>query len=88
MIEKPVAISTRPKPMLQRRSNPVNGSVLALVSVVGVVLVFAGATSLDGVLVVGVLDSLDGNVPVVGVVVGVLGVVVGVVVFGAGVVLP
>ena len=65
-------------PELQRRSKPVNGSVLAfaaLVVVVGVVS-FDGEVSLPAV-VVGVVDSFDGDVPVAGVVV--VGVVAGVV---------
>ena len=77
--------------MLQRRSKPVNGSVLAFVVSVGVVLAFAGAVSLVGsdvvAVFVGVVASFDGNVPVVGVVDGAVVDVV-VVVFGVGVVLP
>lgn len=67
--------------MLQRRSNPVNGSVpdFAVSVLAGVVLV--GSLPLLGVEVVGVLASFDGDVPVLGVlVVGVL--VVGVLVVG------
>jgi len=70
-------------PIVQRRSKPVNGSVVALVAgvvevgAVGVVLLFAGE-----VLLVGLLLSFDGNVPVEG-----AGVVAGgVVVDGVGVV--
>ena len=62
------------KPMSQRRSKPVNGSVLAFA--VGLELVFSGSVSLVGV--VGFSDSFDGNVPVLGVVVVVCGVVAGV----------
>lgn len=77
-IAKPAPIRTMPKPMLQRRSKPVNGSVpLFSVSVVlvGVELVFEGEVSL---VLVGVEVSFSGEVPVLGVV-GVVGVVVGVV---------
>lgn len=67
--------------IVQRRSKPVNGSVVAFVAgvvAVGVVLVVAGA-----VVLVGALLSFDGNVPVEGVGVVVVGVVVvGVVVAG------
>lgn len=66
-IEKPAHINTSPMATLQRRSNPVNGSVLAFVSLAGTTLVVAGA-SLLGVVDVGLLASLDGEVPVVGVV--------------------
>lgn len=51
-------------PKLQRRSKPVNGSDFA-VSVVGVVVVVVGAVSLVGV-VLGVLVSFEGEVPVLG----------------------
>ena len=74
-------------PIDQRRSNPVNGSVLAfsLLSLVGVVLVvLVGAGSFVDVGFSGVVfSSFDGDVPVVGVVAGVVAGVVGVV-FGAG----
>jgi hypothetical protein len=59
---------------------PVNGRVLAfagdvLVVVVVVLLVVAGATSLAGVVDVGVFVDFDGDVPLFGVVVvGVVGV--------------
>ena len=62
-------------PTVQRRSKPVNGSVLAF-SLVGVVLVFAGAVSLAGVVEAGFSASFDGATPLLGVVV-VVGVVVG-----------
>lgn len=62
--------------MSQRRSKPVNGSVLAFVLVAGLELTFSGSVWLLGV--VGFSDSFDGNVPVFGVVVVV--VVAGVVV--------
>ena len=66
--------------MSQRRSNPVNGSVLDFsVVVVGVLLVFSGDGSVVGVVPVGFSDSFDGSVPVLGVVVAVVGVVVAVV---------
>jgi hypothetical protein len=72
--------------MSQRRSKPVNGSVLAFALLVGVLLVFVGAVSEVGVVVAGFSDSFDGSVPVLGVVAGVVvagvvaaGVVVGVV---------
>jgi hypothetical protein len=66
-IEKPTPIRSRPKPTVQRRSKPVNGSdfallVVGLVLVVGVVLFVAGS-----VVFVGVLLSFDGEVPVLGV---------------------
>jgi hypothetical protein len=67
-IEKPATSNSRPKPMSHRRSKPVNGSVLDF----GVVLVFEAAGSLAGVVVFGSSDSFDGNVPVLGVVVGVV----------------
>jgi hypothetical protein len=58
--------------IVQRRSKPVNGSVLAFALVLGLV-------PEAGVGAVGVLFSFDGDVPVVGVgVVPVLGVVAGV----------
>jgi hypothetical protein len=81
-IEKPMPIRTMPIPTVQRRSKPVNGSDLALlvglVVLVGAALVVAGA-----VVVVGVLLSFDGDVPVVGVGVVLVGVVlVGVVLVG------
>ena len=70
-------------PTDQRRSKPVKGrvdafSLLALVVAVGVVLV--GDVSAAGVVFSGVVfSSLDGDVPVVGVVAGVVdGVVFGV----------
>lgn len=62
-IEKPATSSSKPKPMSQRRSKPVKGSVLDF----GVVLVFDAAGSLAGV-VFGSSDSFDGSVPVLGVV--------------------
>jgi hypothetical protein len=66
--------------MSQRRSNPVNGSVLDFaVVVVGVLLVVSGDGSVVGVVLVGFSDSFDGSVPVLGVVVAVVGVVVAVV---------
>ena len=61
-------------PIVQRRSKPVNGSVVAFVAgvvAVGVPLVVAGAVALFGLLL-----SFDGNVPVEGVGVVVAGVVV------------
>jgi len=72
-------------PIVQRRSKPVNGSVVAFVTGVAVVLVVAGAVLLvaGAVLLVGLLLSFDGNAPVEGVGVVVAGVVVaGVVVAG------
>ena len=51
-------------PIVQRRSKPVKGSVVAFVAgvvAVGVVLVVAGAVVLFGLLL-----SFDGNVPVEG----------------------
>jgi hypothetical protein len=89
MIEPPAPRRSRPAPTVQRRSRPVNGSVLAvafagLVPVAGALLEFAGATVLDGVVEVpvGVFVDLDGDVPLFGVVVAgvvVAGVVAGVV---------
>ena len=55
--------------MSQRRSKPVNGSVLAF----GVVLVLEGAGSVAGVVVAGFSDSFDGSVPLLGVVPVVVG---------------
>jgi hypothetical protein len=87
MIENPVAMSSTPPPMAQRRSKPVNGSVEAfsfelLVVLVGVsVVLVLGDASLLGV----VFSSFEGEVPVVGVVFGVVdGVVDGVVAGGFG----
>jgi hypothetical protein len=75
-IEKPIAMRTIPIPTVQRRSKPVNGSDFA---VVGLGLV-AGVVVVGGaVVVVGVLLSFDGDVPVVGV-----GVVLGGVVLVVG----
>jgi hypothetical protein len=70
-IDMPPAISTRPSPISQRRSKPVNGSVVAFsllgaVLLVGVVVVL-GAVSLAGVVF---YDSLLGETPELGVVVG------------------
>lgn len=80
-------------PTTQRRSRPVNGSVLAVGVVFEAPTVVLGVVDVGsfdvGSLVVfssdGVFSSLDGEVPVlgVGVVFGVVG-VVGVVVFGVG----
>jgi hypothetical protein len=79
--EKPIAISSRPAPIVQRRSKPVNGSVVAFLAavvavgsglLVGSLFVVSGA-----VVLVGVLFYFDGEVPVVGVGVGVAGVVAG-----------
>ncbi len=56
--------------MSQRRSKPVNGSVLDFG--LGVVLVFAAAGSVAGVVDVGFSASFDGNVPVAGVVLDVV----------------
>jgi hypothetical protein len=76
-IEKPAAIRIRPMPNVQRRSKPVNGSVLAFalfvlvgpVPAAGAPLVVVGA-----VVSVGVPSSVDGAVPALGVgVVPVLG---------------
>ncbi len=67
----PAPRSTTPKPMSQRKSKPVNGSVLAL-GVVAVVV--TGATAVVGV--VAVLVSFDGDVPLLGVVFAVVGVCV------------
>jgi hypothetical protein len=55
--------------IVQRRSKPVNGSVLAFVLVVGVVLVLAGAVSFAAALFsfAAALFSFDGEVPVLGV---------------------
>ncbi len=55
-------------PTLQRRSKPVNGSVLAFAgSLVGEVVLVGVVVVLGVVLVAGLL-SFDGEVPVVGVV--------------------
>jgi hypothetical protein len=68
-IENPAPIRTRPMAIVQRRSKPVNGSVLAFVPVVGVVLVLAGAVSFAAALFsfAAALFSFDGEVPVLGV---------------------
>jgi hypothetical protein len=91
MIEPPASTRNSPAPTVQRRSRPVNGSVLAdafagCVLVAGALLEVAGATLPLGV-VDGVAGSfvdfagdvpLEGDVPVLGVVAGgVVGVVVG-----------
>jgi hypothetical protein len=86
--EKPIAIKSTPPPTVQRRSKPVKGSVDAFfavgsVDVVGSLFVVSGA-----VVLVGVLLSFDGEVPVVGVGVGVdVGVGVGVVLLVVGLLL-
>jgi hypothetical protein len=67
--------------IVQRRSKPVNGSVVAFVAgvvAVGVVLVVAGAVVLvvaGAVVLFGALLSFDGNAPVEGVGVVAAGVV-------------
>jgi hypothetical protein len=69
MIEPPAQTSSNPPPTVQVRLKPVNGSVLAFagdVVVVGVVLVVAGSTALDGVVVVGDLVVFEGEVPLLG----------------------
>lgn len=77
-------------PMLQRRSKPVNGSVLAFFSLGDVALLGSegDVVSFDGLVsVVGVVASFDGDVSVLGAgVVEVLGVVdvLGVVVVDGG----
>jgi hypothetical protein len=91
MSDTPAPMSSTPPPTDQRRSNPVNGSVVAfscsllvLTVLVGVVLVGAGSGSfVDVVFSVVVFSSFDGDVPVVGVVEGVVFGVEGVV-FGVG----
>lgn len=84
MIEAPAAINSRPMAIVQRRSKPVNGSVLfegsaltplaAVVEVDGELLSFEGevpAAGVVGVVLVGVVGVvLVGVVGVVGVVVG------------------
>ena len=74
-------MSSTPPPSTQRRSRPVNGSVLALLVVVGVEVVLVGEVSPLGVVFSEVdFSSLVGDVPVDGVgVEGVDGVGVGVV---------
>src|SRR2546430_1159717 len=77
----PAAISSTPMPTTQRRSKPVNGSVLAALDfeaptlVLGVVAVgsFVGSLAFSSD---GVFSSLEGEVPVLGF--GVVGVVFGV----------
>src|SRR3954453_15348446 len=63
--EKPMPVKSRPTPIVQRRSKPVNGSVVAFFSavvavgpvfVVGSLLVVSGA-----VVLLGVLLSFDGD---------------------------
>jgi hypothetical protein len=74
MIEPPAPTSSRPAPTVQRRSNPVNGSVLApafagCVDVPGALLVVAGETVLAGVVLAGVVGDFvdfDGEVPLPG----------------------
>jgi hypothetical protein len=91
MIEKPIATRSRPMPTVQRRSKPVNGSVLAVVELAfagEVPLVAAGVLS-AGVPVAGELASLDGEVPLAGVgVVFDAGVLLVGVVVGGGAVVP
>jgi hypothetical protein len=68
MIEPPAHTKNSPPPTVQRRSRPVNGSLLAFagdVVVVGALLAVAGSTVLDGV--VGVFVDFDGDVPLFGV---------------------
>jgi hypothetical protein len=87
--EQPAAINANPIANDQRRSKPVNGSVLALLGFEDVPLSEFAATPLEGLellddeleleLLLDELLSLDGEVPLEGVVV-VVGVVVGVVV--------
>src|SRR2546423_9246423 len=67
----PAAISSTPMPTTQRRSKPVNGSVLAALDfeaptlVLGVVAVgsFVGSLAFSSV---GVFSSLEGEVPLLG----------------------
>src|SRR6202034_3060720 len=70
MIEPPAHTSSSPPPTIQVKLKPVNGSVLAFagsVAVVGVLLVVAGSTALDGVGEVGVFVDFDGDGPLFGV---------------------
>jgi len=90
-IVRPIAISSRPAAIVQRRSKPVKGSVEAFFAVGSVDVLGSLAVVSGAVVFVGVLLSFDGEVPVVGVavVVGVgvgAGVVAGVVVGGVVVV--
>jgi hypothetical protein len=81
-IEKPVASSTMPAAIVQRRSKPVNGSDVAFCVVVGAGVVVGSSFFVSGaVSFFGVEVSFDGEVPLVGV-----GVVAGVGVAGAEVV--
>jgi hypothetical protein len=64
-IDTPPRISSRPTPISQRRSKPVNGSVVAFSLAGAVVLV--GAVSLA--VVAGFYSCLDGATPLDGVVV-------------------
>jgi hypothetical protein len=76
MIEPPAPIRSNPAPTDQVRSKPVNGSVLAFagsVAVAGALLAVAGAAEEDGVLVDGVFDDFEGDVPLFGVVAGLFG---------------
>jgi hypothetical protein len=81
-IERPIASRSTPAPIVQRRSKPVNGSVDAFFAV-GSPLALGSVEDVSGAVVfVGVLLSFDGEVPVVGVGVGVVVVAAGVVVVG------
>jgi hypothetical protein len=79
-------------PTVQRRSKPVNGSVVAFLTVVvaaGVVGVVAALVVAGAGVLFGLLLSFDGNVPAAGagvVEAGVVAVGVGVVAVGVGVV--
>ncbi len=89
MIEPPATSRSSPAPTVQRRSKPVNGSVLAdafagfAPLVAGALLAVAGATDLAGVVGSASFVDFDGEVPLPGDGVVVAGVVVaGVVVAG------
>jgi len=79
MIDRPIASSSTPAPIVQRRSNPVNGSVEAVLAVGSLPLLGSVEDVSGAVVFVGVLLSFDGDVPVVGVGVGVGVVAAGVV---------
>jgi hypothetical protein len=67
-IEKPVASSTMPAAIVQRRSKPVNGSDVAFCVVVGADVVVGSSFFVSGAVdFSGVLDCFSGDVPEVGV---------------------